>query len=150
MKGICKVIISLASDHAGFDEKQRISEYLTMRGHTVLDRGPENDDRVDYPDYALLVSQDVSEGRATRGILICGTGIGMAMCANKVKGIRAANVTSPEFAALCREHNDANVITLSARFVESNVNDRIVETFLKTDFGKGRHEQRVEKMMSIR
>jgi len=143
------VIISIASDHAGFEEKQLLVGYLTELGHEVLDRGPANDDRVDYPDFAALVAKDVTSGAAERGVLVCGTGIGMAVAANKVDGIRAANVTSPEFAALAREHNDANIVTVSGRFVTDEVNRAIVKTFLETDFGGGRHAGRVEKIMAL-
>jgi len=143
------VIISIASDHAGFEEKQLLVGYLREQGHEVLDRGPANDDRVDYPDFAVLVAKDVTSGAAERGVLVCGTGIGMAVAANKVDGIRAANVTSPEFAALAREHNDANIVTVSGRFVTDEVNRAIVKTFLETDFGGGRHAGRVEKIMAL-
>lgn len=141
--------VSIASDHAGFDEKVLLVDYLKELGCEVFDRGPENDDRVDYPDYAALVARDVVEGVAQRGVLVCGTGIGMAIAANKVDGIRAANVTSPEFAALSREHNDANVVTVSARFVDDSVNRAIVKAFLETEFGGGRHAGRVEKIMNL-
>jgi len=143
------VIISIASDHAGFEEKQLLVGYLREQGHEVLDRGPANDDRVDYPDFAVLVAKDVTSGAAERGVLVCGTGIGMAVAANKVDGIRAANVTSPEFAALAREHNDANIVTVSGRFVTDEVNRAIVKAFLETDFGGGRHAGRVEKIMAL-
>lgn len=143
------MIISIASDHAGFEEKQLLIEYLLELGHDALDRGPDDDSRVDYPDYAKLVADDVASGRADRGILVCGTGIGMAIAANKVDGIRAANVTSPEFAALAREHNDANIVTVSGRFVTDEVNRAIVKAFLETDFGGGRHAGRVEKIMAL-
>jgi ribose 5-phosphate isomerase B len=143
------VIISIASDHAGFEEKQLLVGYLREQGHEVLDRGPANDDRVDYPDLAVLVAKDVTSGAAERGVLVCGTGIGMAVAANKVDGIRAANVTSPEFAALAREHNDANIVTVSGRFVTDEVNRAIVKAFLETDFGGGRHAGRVEKIMAL-
>ena len=102
--------ISIASDHAGFEQKQALVGYLASKGHDVIDRGPDCDDRVDYPDYAARVAHDVVDGMAERGVLVCGTGIGMAVAANKIDGIRAANVTSPLFAALAREHNDANVV----------------------------------------
>ena len=125
------------------------SSLLRLQGHEVFDRGPENDDRVDYPDYAELVAHDVVDGVAERGVLVCGTGIGMAIAANKVDGIRAANIVSPAFAALCREHNDANVITLSGRFVDLSANKEILKTFLSTDFGGGRHAGRVEKIMAL-
>ncbi|WP_139653583.1 ribose 5-phosphate isomerase B [Raoultibacter phocaeensis] len=141
--------ISIASDHAGFEQKQQLVDYLVSRGHDVADRGPDNDDRVDYPDYAALVARDVAEGRAERGVLVCGTGIGMAMAAGKVPGIRAANIVDAEFAVLCREHNDANVIALSGRFVDLKVNERILDAFLSTDFGGGRHAGRVAKIMEL-
>ena len=141
--------IAIASDHAGFEEKQLLVGYLQELGHEVVDHGPANDERVDYPDFAALVAHDVADGKVDRGVLVCGTGIGMAIAANKVYGIRAANVTSPEFAALAREHNDANVVTVSARFVADEVNRAIVKAFLETDFGGGRHEDRVRKIMAL-
>ena len=143
------MIVSIAADHAGFEEKQRLVGYLAELGHEVIDRGPNSDDRVDYPDFAALVARDVALGEAERGVLVCGTGIGMAVAANKVHGIRAANVTSPEFAALAREHNDANIVTVSGRFVTDEVNRAIVKTFLETEFGGGRHAGRVEKIMAL-
>lgn len=141
--------ISIASDHAGFEQKQQLAAYLEEQGHAVIDRGPDTDDRVDYPDYAELVAHDVVNGEAERGVLVCGTGIGMAIAANKVDGIRAANIVSPAFAALCREHNDANVITLSGRFVDLSANKEILKAFLSTEFGGGRHTGRVEKIMAL-
>ena len=141
--------VSIASDHAGFDEKELLVGYLRELGYDVLDRGPADDGRVDYPDFAALVAGDVAQGEAQRGVLVCGTGIGMAIAANKVDGIRAANVTSPEFAALAREHNDANVVTLSGRFVSDEVNRAIVKTFLETEFAGGRHAGRVQKIMAL-
>lgn len=143
------MIVSIAADHAGFEEKQRLVGYLAELGHEVIDRGPNSDDRVDYPDFAVLVARDVASGEAERGVLVCGTGIGMAVAANKVHGIRAANVISPEFAALAREHNDANIVTVSGRFVTDEVNRAIVKTFLETEFGGGRHAGRVEKIMAL-
>ena len=143
------MIISIASDHAGFEEKQLLVEYLRSLGHDVVDQGPEDDGRVDYPDYAAKVAHDVAGGQAERGVLVCGTGIGMAIAANKVRGIRAANVTSPEFAALAREHNDANVVTLSGRFVDDETNRAIVKAFLETEFGGGRHAGRVSKISGL-
>ena len=141
--------VSIASDHAGFEEKELLKPYLEELGCEVIDRGPANDDRVDYPDFAELVANDVAGGQADYGVLVCGTGIGMAVAANKVHGIRAANVTSPEFAALAREHNDANVVTVSGRFVTDEVNRAIVKAFLETDFGGGRHTGRVAKIMAL-
>lgn len=141
--------VSIGSDHAGFEQKQALVDYLKGKGHEVVDRGPANDDRVDYPDYAAPVARDVADGSADYGVLVCGTGIGMAMAAGKVPGVRAANIINPAFAALCREHNDANVITLSGRFVPLEENERILDAFLATDFGGGRHAGRVEKIMAL-
>ncbi|MEG0071128.1 MAG: ribose 5-phosphate isomerase B [Raoultibacter sp.] len=142
--------ISIASDHAGFEQKQLLKAFLQDElGHEVIDRGPENEDRVDYPDYAIVVARDVADGAVERGVLVCGTGIGMALAADKVAGIRAANIIAPEFAALCRQHNDANVITLSGRFVELDTNKAILEAFLTTDFEGGRHAGRVKKIMDL-
>lgn len=141
--------ISIASDHAGFEQKQILADYLAQKGFEVTDRGPEDDGRVDYPDYAELVARDVASGEADRGVLVCGTGIGMAVAACKVKGIRAVNVINTEFAALCREHNDANVVTLSGRFVDVETNEAILDVFLSTEFGGGRHAGRVEKIMAL-
>ena len=141
--------VSIASDHAGFEEKELLKPYLVELGHEVIDRGPDSDDRVDYPDFAELVAKDVACGEADRGVLVCGTGIGMAIAANKVDGIRAANVTTPEFAALAREHNDANIVTVSGRFVTDETNRAIVKAFLETAFGGGRHEGRVAKIMAL-
>ena len=141
--------VSIASDHAGLEEKELLKPYLAQLGHEVIDRGPDSDERVDYPDFAELVAKDVVSGEADRGVLVCGTGIGMAVAANKVDGIRAANVTSPEFAQLAREHNDANVVTVSGRFVSDEVNRAIVKAFLETDFAGGRHAGRVAKIMAL-
>ncbi|MCI9129694.1 MAG: ribose 5-phosphate isomerase B [Eggerthellaceae bacterium] len=141
--------ISIASDHAGFEQKQQLAEYLESKGCGVLDRGPDSDARVDYPDFAALVANDVADGSADLGVLVCGTGIGMAIAANKVHGIRAANIVREDFAALAREHNDANVITLSGRFVTFEENCKILDAFLSTPFGDGRHADRVDKIMAL-
>lgn len=143
------MIISIGSDHAGFEQKQLLAAYLEECGYEVIDRGPEDDGRVDYPDYAAAVARDVALSDARYGVLVCGTGIGMAVAANKVNGIRAVNVINTQFAELCREHNDANVITLSGRFVELDENKRILDTFFATEFGGGRHAGRVEKIMQL-
>ena len=139
--------VAIAADHAGFPHKDVLALYLAERGVEVHDLGPDNgEESVDYPDYAHLVAREVSEGRADFGVLVCGTGIGMAIAANKVAGVRAANVVTPEFAALAREHNDANVVTVSARFTDLEVNKAIVDAFLDTPFGGGRHAGRVAKI----
>ena len=141
--------ISIGSDHAGFEQNELLKAYLADLGHMVEDRGCPSEERCDYPDYARDVAYDVAEGRAERGVLVCGTGIGMAMAADKVPGIRAANIITPEFAALCREHNDANLITLSGRFVDVDTNKEILDVFLATPFGEGRHTGRVQKIMDL-
>lgn len=141
--------VSIGSDHAGFEQKQLLAEYLQSKGFEVIDCGPSSDDRVDYPDFAKLVGEDVSNGEAERGVLVCGTGIGMAIAACKIPGVRAANIVSPEFAELCREHNDANVITLSGRFVSLEDNEKILDVFFETDFGGGRHAGRVAKINAL-
>ena len=141
--------ISIASDHAGFEQKQILRDYLESAGHEVADRGPDSDDRVDYPDFAALVARDVAQGDADFGVLVCGTGIGMAVAANKVHGIRAVNCINVQFAQLAREHNDANIVTLSGRFGDAEENERILDAFLSTEFGGGRHAGRVEKIMAL-
>ncbi|MDO4890288.1 MAG: ribose 5-phosphate isomerase B [Coriobacteriaceae bacterium] len=143
--------ISIASDHAGFEQKQQMVEYLKAQGYEVLDRGPETDERVDYPDYAVKVAMDVSfKHQGTDfGILICGTGIGMSIFANKIVRVRAANVTIPEFAELARAHNDANVLCLSGRFIDFGTNTKIVDTFLTTEFEGGRHAARLAKLLPL-
>lgn len=141
--------ISIGSDHAGFEQKQELAAYLREQGYEVIDRGPDSDDRVDYPDYAAAVAHDVSNGVADRGVLVCGTGIGMALAADKIVGCRAVNIINVQFAELCRQHNDANIITLSGRFVELDVNKQIVDTFLTTKFEGGRHAMRVKKIMDL-
>lgn len=141
--------VAIASDHGGFAQKQELAAYITELGHEVHDFGPANSDSADYPDYAQLVAEAVASGSAPRGILVCGTGIGMAIAANKVLGIRAANVTTPEFAALAREHNNANILALSGRFVDLNTNRDCVSAFLDTTFAEGRHALRVDKISSL-
>ncbi|MCL1797504.1 MAG: ribose 5-phosphate isomerase B [Eggerthellaceae bacterium] len=141
--------ISIASDHGGFEQKEPLKTFLSQEGHEVIDRGPATDERVDYPDFAALVAHDVVQKVADVGVLICGTGIGMAISANKLVGIRAANVTTPDFAELSREHNDANVICLSGRFTDLATNKAILGVFLHTKFGEGRHVARVQKIGAL-
>jgi ribose 5-phosphate isomerase B len=141
--------VASASDHAGVAEKAQLGEWMRRRGIEVFDLGPSTDARVDYPDFAVKVAESVISGETERGVLICGTGIGMAISANKMPGIRAANVTTPEFAALSREHNDANIVALSARFIDLHTNERILQTFFSTPFGGGRHAGRVQKITEL-
>ena len=141
--------IIIGSDHAGFDQKETIRQHLVEEGHEVVDAGAYNTDSVDYPDFAREVGTAVGEGDADRGVLVCGTGVGMAIAANKVPGVRAANVTDPEFARLARAHNDANIVTVSGRFVPVERNLEIVDAFLETAFEGGRHEARVDKIRAM-
>ena len=141
--------IAIGADHAGFEQKELLKNYLVEQGFSVYDKGCFSEDRVDYPDFAKTVSEAVAAGEADYGVLVCGTGIGMAMAANKVNGIRAANAVTPEFAQLAREHNNANVLTVSGRFVSLETNKAILDAFLNTEFGGGRHEGRVSKIMEL-
>lgn len=142
--------IAIAADHAGFPLKEALKVRLLAEGHEVLDAGAFSGESTDYPDYAQAVAGSIVEGVVARGILVCSTGIGMSIAANKVDGIRAAAVTSPEAAQLTREHNDANVIALGARFLSEDEAAAIVKTFLTTEFSEGpRHIRRVEKIAAI-
>jgi ribose 5-phosphate isomerase B len=141
--------IALGADHAGYELKDKIRDHLRSRGIDVRDQGTNSGDSVDYPDYARLVGYDVSQGRADLGILVCGSGIGMAMAANKVPGIRAAGVSSEYEAQMSREHNDSNVLTLGARILNADQALKIVDTWLAATFAGGRHQRRVEKIGAI-
>ncbi|MBM6756804.1 ribose 5-phosphate isomerase B [Collinsella tanakaei] len=142
--------VAIASDHAGFEQKQQLVDFLAseLKVDTV-DCGPDTDGRVDYPDYAVKVANMVATGAADRGVLVCGTGIGMALAADKVAGVRAASITTPEFADLFRRHNDGNVVCLSGRFVDLDVNKDIIKVFLTSEFEGGRHAERVVKIMKL-
>jgi ribose 5-phosphate isomerase B len=141
--------IALGADHAGYQLKDQIKQHLEQQGISVQDEGTFSAESVDYPDYARSVAHDVSEQRADLGILVCGSGIGMAITANKVDGIRAANVSTEYEAQMSREHNNANVLALGARIINVDEAFRIVDKWLATQFAGGRHERRVEKIMAI-
>ncbi len=141
--------IALGADHAGYLLKDKIKSYLAQKGVTVTDEGTVNGDSVDYPDFARKVAEDVIAGKADSGILVCGTGIGMAMAANKVHGIRAAAANTEFEAQMAREHNDANILTVGARVIGEGVVQRIVDIWLNTKFAGGRHQMRVDKIMEI-
>lgn len=141
--------IALGADHAGYELKDQIKHHLQDQGIAVSDEGTSSPESVDYPDYALAVAHDVSRQRADLGILVCGSGIGMAIAANKVHGIRAAKVDTEYEAQMSREHNDANVLTLGARILKPDEALRIVDKWLATQFAGGRHERRVEKIAAI-
>jgi ribose 5-phosphate isomerase B len=138
--------IAIGSDHRGIDAKRRIAALLRTLGHEVQDVGPENPDSVDYPDYAFQVAKAVSAKFVDRGILICGTGIGMCIAANKVPGVRAAPCHDSITAEMSRRHNDANVLCLSADLLGEELIERMVRIWLETDFEGGRHARRVEKI----
>jgi ribose 5-phosphate isomerase B len=141
--------IALGSDHAGVELKTRLLRLLDERHISYKDFGPSSDQPVDYPDFALRVATTVASGAADRGILVCGTGMGMAIAANKVSGIRAVPVTTPEAARLARAHNDANVLTLGGRVLTADEATTIVDTFLTTPFERGRHQRRLDKITAI-
>ena len=141
--------VAIGADHAGFSLKEAIKGLLAGLGIEVLDFGTGSDASVDYPDFAALVARGVADGAFERGILVCGTGIGMAMAANKIAGVRAAPVTGLESAKLSRLHNDANVLTLGARLTAPALALDIVRTFLDTPFEGGRHQRRVDKITDL-
>ena len=141
--------IALGADHAGFELKQKIKDHLIVQGVQVDDRGTVSNESVDYPDFARLVGEEVAQRQADLGILVCGSGVGMAMAANKVPGIRAANVTTEYEAQMSREHNDANVLALGGRVLNEQQAMKIVDLWLHTPFAGGRHQRRVDKIMQI-
>jgi len=141
--------IALGADHAGFPLKETIKKELERAGHEIEDWGTSSEASVDYPDYARQVAERVARQEVDRGILVCGTGIGMAITANKVPGVRAANVSDEFNARLSRQHNDANVLTLGAGLVGPALARQITQAWLETDFGGSRHARRVEKIMAI-
>jgi len=136
----------IATDHAGLDLKNYTKELLEARGHEVVDLGPYDKERVDYPDYAKKVSTSVLGDEGTQGILICGTGIGMSMTANKFKGIRAALCTDAFTASMARSHNDANILCFGERVVGFGVAETIVDAWINSSFEGGRHTGRVAKI----
>jgi ribose 5-phosphate isomerase B len=138
--------IAVGSDHAGYEMKKNVLSWLERHGHTFEDMGPYSEDSVDYPDYARKVAEAVARGRFDQGILMCGTGIGVSIAANKVRGIRAALACSPEFAALARQHNDANVLCFSARFNDLATAEKILESWFSSEFEGGRHQRRIDKI----
>jgi ribose 5-phosphate isomerase B len=138
--------IAIGSDHAGFHYKEQLKTWLTQQGWKVDDKGTYSTDSTDYPDYAHPVSTMVEDGYAAAGILICGSGNGVCMTANKHKGIRAALCWNEELAILSRQHNNANVLCIPERFIEYSTAQNMTELFLSTAFEGGRHERRVEKI----
>jgi len=141
--------IAIAADHAGFALKEKLRQRLTEEGHEVVDFGTGTAESCDYPDFAQPVAREVALGHSDRGILVCSTGIGMAMAANKVAGVRAAPAQSDDEVRLTREHNDANVLTLGARYLDEERAAGLVRIFLDTEFAGGRHARRVAKIAQL-
>jgi ribose 5-phosphate isomerase B len=138
--------IVLASDHGGFELKEIVREYLTEKGYEILDLGTYNTDSVDYPDYGLKAGQEVVSGNADRGIVICGTGIGISISANKVKGIRCALCHDVYSAEMTRAHNDSNILAMGGRVIGRDLALRIVKAWIESEFEGGRHGRRVDKI----
>ena len=138
--------IPIASDHAGYELKQHLSRALRELGYDVEDLGTNSPASTDYPDYAHPLAEKVETGEVKRGVLLCGTGLGMSYAANRHPGVRAAVAWAPEIAALARQHNDANVLVLPARFVSEEDGVKILTTWLETPFEGGRHQKRVDKI----
>lgn len=141
--------IALGADHAGFQAKESLKKYLQSAGYAVNDAGAWSEESVDYPDFAVKVALSVQQGRDDVGILICGTGIGMAMAANKVGGIRAAVAHDAMTARMSREHNDANVLALGARVLNDHQIIEAAASFLESQFAGGRHRRRVDKISEL-
>lgn len=142
--------IALASDHRGFDFKKRVADMLIQMGHTVKDYGTTTStEPVDYPDYGLKASRAVGSGECERGILVCGTGIGMSLVANKVRGVRAAVCHNLYTVEMSRRHNDSNVLCIGADIVDEELLEQKLKLWLETPFEGGRHARRIEKVMDI-
>jgi ribose 5-phosphate isomerase B len=141
--------VAVGSDHAGYEAKARAAQVLASLGAEVLDKGTHGAQSVDYPDFGASVGRAVASGEADCGVLICGSGIGIAIAANKIAGVRAAVCWNEETARLARQHNDANVLCLGARFVEPELAGRMIRAFVETEFEGGRHQQRVDKLTKL-
>jgi ribose 5-phosphate isomerase B len=141
--------IAIASDHRGYHLKEKVISLLKAKGHEVVDEGPSTDESVDYPDFAALVASKVSSGTVDRGILICGTGLGMAIAANKFPRVRAAACVDEVTAELSRRHNDLNVLCLSGDLLSSRSTERLVEIWMDTEFEGGRHQRRLDKILEM-
>lgn len=141
--------IIIGSDHAGFALKETVKSYLSSAGYRVFDAGTHREESVDYPDYGVLAAERVSSGEFEKGILICGSGVGMTIVANKFPGIRAALCLDEETAGLSRQHNDSNILVLAGRKTEPAAAERIVKAWLETPFEGGRHQKRLDKIRQI-
>ncbi|MDO8644627.1 MAG: ribose 5-phosphate isomerase B [bacterium] len=141
--------IALASDHGGFALKEAVKKVLSEKGVSCDDLGVHSEESVDYPDYAVRVAELVSQNKVDAGILVCGTGLGMSMVANKFKGVRAAVVTDPFSAQMAKEHNNANILCLGGRVTEPKKAEELVLTWLRADYAGGRHDRRLRKIEEI-
>ena len=141
--------IAVACDHGGLQLKRALVRYLTSKGHEVIDFGTDTEESCDYPDYALPAAEAVAAGRCERGILVCGTGIGVSLVANKVPGIRCAHCHDTYSAKYTRLHNDANMLAFGQRVIGEGLMEEIVDVFLSTDFAGGRHQRRLDKLAAI-
>ncbi len=141
--------IALGSDHAGFELKRKVAPLLESAGHEVVDVGTDSDESTDYPRYAAAAARMVAAGEAERAVLVCGSGVGVSIVANKVDGVRAVNAHDPEEAEMSRRHNDANVLALSGRKIAEDEARGIVDAFLETDFEGGRHARRVGQISAV-
>jgi ribose 5-phosphate isomerase B len=141
--------VAIASDHRGFHLKEKVISLLKSKGHEVIDDGPASENSVDYPEFAALVARKVSNKEVDRGILICGTGIGMAIAANKFPGVRAAACADEVTAELSRRHNDLNILCLSGDLISSRVCERLVEIWMDTEFEGGRHARRIDRIAEL-
>jgi ribose 5-phosphate isomerase B len=141
--------VALGADHAGFPLKEDLKAWLISRGYDVVDLGTQSAESVDYPDFAVEVGHAVTTGKADRGVLVCGTGIGMAIAANKVAGVRAAACSDAFTARMSREHNDANILALGARITSREAAIEILELWLSAEFAGGRHARRVDKIVAL-
>jgi ribose 5-phosphate isomerase B len=143
------MIIAIGADHGGYDLKEGIKRYLEENGHKIIDCGTNSRESVDYPDLGLKVAEKVRQRKAERGILVCTTGIGQSIVANKIPGIRAAFCLETDQAELSRRHNDANIIVFGAKYTGEDKARKMVNVFIKTEFEAGRHKRRVEKIKEI-
>lgn len=141
--------IAIGADHAGYQLKEHLARFLEHQGHQVEDQGTFSEESVDYPECAAAVAGEVAAGKADRGLVVCGTGVGVAIAANKVDGIRAATCNDLFTARKSREHNDANVLTLGARVVGEGLAEDIVQSFMEADFEAGRHQRRVDQIQAL-
>lgn len=141
--------IAIGSDHVGYKLKLHIADYLRLKGHNAIDYGTDNEERTDYPIYGEIVGRVVASGQCQRGILVCGTGVGISIAANKVKGVRAAVCSEPYSARLARQHNDANIIAFGSRVVGTALAEMIVDEFFLAEYEGGRHQSRVDMILKI-